>query len=233
MVRDGVVTPGTKYVRATRSLTSGSQLDIGLEALSGEFTPYVRIPLQVLADQPNWLVVVEDSTPPAQVQATLLTIAGAGTYTLNISTGSGSEATEPGTVDGVVKVSGQPAAREILVVERKLDGDWRVAGSGATDAAGDVTIDLDIVDGALFALGLDDFGIPFSPGLVVPVGRRIRPSVFSGVLYEITEAGVLPDAEPAWWPITTEGSRDLGTARAVAVRYFQPIGLGPFPAEAV
>ena len=78
---------------------------------------------------------------------------------------------------------------------------------------------------------LDDFGIPFSPGLAVEVGRRIRPSVFTGVLYQITEPGVLPATEPAWWPITSEGSRELGTARAEAVRYYRPLAHGPVTAE--
>ena len=88
-----------------------------------------------------------------------------------------------------------------------------------------------VVDGSLYALGLDDFGIPFSPGLTVEVGRRIRPSVFTGVLYRITEPGALPAAEPTWWPITSEGSRELGTARAEAVRYYRPLAHGPVTAE--
>lgn len=231
VLRDGVVTAGRKMVRVTRNIETASQLDLGQESAAGEFTPWVSILQQVLVDQPDWLVVVEDKTPPAKVHAQTLVMAAGGTYTINVLTGSGSEATQPGTVDAVVKVSGEPADREILVVERKLDGDWRVAGNGVTGPDGSVTLDLDYVDGALYALGLDDFGTPFAPNLVVAVGRRIRPSVFAGVLYEVTEAGVLPSTEPAWWPITTEGSRDLGTARAVAVRYFAPIGRGPFPAE--
>ena len=98
-------------------------------------------------------------------------------------------------------------------------------------ADGTVTVDLDVVDGSLYALGLDDFGIPFSPGLAVEVGRRIRPSVFTGVLYQVTEPGVLPATEPVWWPITSEGSRELGTARAEAVRYYRPLAHGPVTAE--
>jgi hypothetical protein len=130
-----------------------------------------------------------------------------------------------------VRVDGQPAAREVVVVERKLDGDWRLAGNGLTGPDGELSLDLDIVDGALYSLGLDDFGVPFSPGLSVPVGRRIRPSVFAGVLYEVTEAGTLPPSEPGWWPITVTESRELGTARAVAVRYYRPLAHGPINVE--
>lgn len=231
ILRDGVVSAGRKYLRASRSIQTSSRLDIGLEALDGELTPAVAIPRQVLADQPEWLLIVEDTSAPAKVHAQTLVIAAGGIYTINVITGSGSEVTQPGVMGAVVRVSGQPASREVLVVEKKLDGDWRVAGSGATDLDGMAVIDLGVVDGALYSVGLDDFGITFSSGLSVPVGRRIRPSVFAGVLYEVTEAGTLPASEPEWWPITVTESRDLGTARAVAVRYFRPLAHGPISVE--
>ncbi|MDP2444155.1 hypothetical protein [Pseudomonas sp.] len=231
VLRDGLVTPGVKFVRVVRNFNTSGQGEIALEALGGEFTPYVDVLLQELADHPDWVVYVEDSTPPARVYAQYLSIPGAGTYTLNVLTGSGGEATEPGAVGTLVRVDGLPAAREVLVVEKKLDGDWRVAGAGKSGDDGAVTVDLDVVDGALYALGLDDFGTPFSPGLTVGVGRRVRPSVFAGVLYEVTEAGTLPASEPEWWPITVTEARELGTARAVAVRYYQPLAHGPFPVE--
>ncbi|GAD62640.1 Uncharacterised protein [Aquipseudomonas alcaligenes] len=231
VLRDGLVTPGVKYVRVCRVFNTTGQGDIAQEALGGEFTPYVNVLRQELVDQPGWVVYAEDTTPPAKVHAQYLAIPGAGTYTLNILTGTGSEVTEPATVDALVRLDGMPAERDVLVVERKLDGEWRVAGSGTSAADGTVTVDLDVVDGSLYALGLDDFGIPFSPGLTVEVGRRIRPSVFTGVLYQITEPGALPAAEPTWWPITSEGSRELGTARAEAVRYYRPLAHGPVTAE--
>lgn len=231
ILRDGLVTPGVKYLRVCRSLNTSAQGEIALESLTGEFTPFVSILRQELADQPAWVVYAEDATPPAKVHAQYLAIPGAGTYTLNILTGTGSEVTEPATVDALFRLDGMPAERDVLVVERKLDGEWRVAGSGTSAADGTVTVDLDVVDGSLYALGLDDFGLPFSPGLAVEVGRRIRPSVFTGVLYQITEAGVLPATEPEWWPITIEGSRELGTARAEAVRYYRPLAHGPVTAE--
>jgi hypothetical protein len=233
ILRDGVVTLGVKYVRISRSFNAASMLNFGAAADDGEFTGYLKVSAQVLLDQQDWMLTVMDTTPPERVYAQKLSMPGSGTYTINILTGSGSEATDPGQVSALARVSGAPASREIVVVERKLDGDWRVAGNGATDAAGEIVLDVDVVGGALYALGLDDFGAPFTPGLSVPAGRRIRPSSFAGVLYEITEAGVLPAAEPEWWPITTEGSRELGTARAVAVRYFQPVGHGPITVEMI
>lgn len=233
VLRDGAVTPGRKYVRMSRNINAASRADAGLEALDGELTPQLRIPLQVLTDQPNWLVIVEDTTPPARAFAQTLEIVAAGVYTINISTGSGGEATDPALVDASVRVDRLPAVREVVVIERPATGEWRIAGRGQTDAAGLASIDLAVTGGRVFAMAVDDYGVAFSPGLVVTVGQRIRPSVFAGVLYEITEAGTLPATEPVWWPITVEDSRELGTGRAVARRYYRPLAHGPFPVELV
>jgi len=47
-------------------------------------------------------------------------------------------------------------------------------------------------------------------------------------------AGTLPATEPEWWPIDGDNTpRDLGTARAVAVRYYRPLAHGPVPVEMI
>ena len=204
VLRDGVVTSGAKRVRVIRGWGSGSRLEMGELAEDGEFTPWLSILAQELADQSEWAVIAIDDTPPRKAFTQYMAIPGEGTYTINISTGSGGGPTEPATLDARVRVDGLPASREVVVVERPPSGDWRVAGHGVADGAGVLALDLDVTEGSLYALGLDDFGLPFSPGLAVEVGRRIRPTVFTGVLYEITEAGVLPATEPTWWPITSE-----------------------------
>ncbi|MFO5941342.1 hypothetical protein ACLBSY_30860, partial [Pseudomonas aeruginosa] len=74
----------------------------------------------------------------------------------------------------------------------------------------------------------------FEPRLAVSLGQRVRPTIFSGWLYEVTEAGVLPAAEPGWWPIEGDNpSRQVGTARLQATRYYRPLSHGPFPVEAL
>ncbi|MDF5937502.1 hypothetical protein P4234_00140 [Pseudomonas aeruginosa] len=65
--------------------------------------------------------------------------------------------------------------------------------------------------GTTHAMGLDDWGAVFEPRLAVSLGQRVRPTIFSGWLYEVTEAGVLPAAEPEWWPIEGDNpSRQVG-----------------------
>ena len=86
--------------------------------------------------------------------------------------------------------------------------------------------------GRAFVIGVDDFGSEFAPGLAVEPGYRVRPTQFAGWLYQVTEAGTLPASEPVWWPAEGDNApRQLGTARAVAVRYYQPLAHGPVPVE--
>lgn len=232
VLRDGLVTANQKRVRVVRGWATGSQLDMAFHTVGdGEFTEWLDLPLQTLVDQGEWVVIGIDDADPRRTGVAYMQIGAGGTYLVNLTGGGGGEVTDPATVDAVVRVEKVPASRAVVVVERPPTGDWRVAGHGTSDSAGALTVDLAVTGGELYALGLDDFGVAFTGGLSVAVGQRVRPSVFAGVLYEVTEAGVLPAVEPAWWPITTEGTRDLGTARAEAVRYFHPIGLGPFPAE--
>ncbi len=234
VLRDGQVTPGVKHVRVVRSWDAMGQLCMSFATEGdGEFTESLTLPLQTLVDQGRWAVVGADDAQPPLSAAAYMDIAAAGTFTLNITSGSGGEVTDPALVDASVRVDRLPAAREVVVIERPATGEWRIAGRGQTDADGLASIDLAVTGGRVFAMAVDDYGVPFSPGLVVTVGQRIRPSVFAGVLYEITEAGTLPATEPAWWPITVEDSRELGTGRAIARRYYRPLAHGPFPVELV
>ena len=143
------------------------------------------------------------------------------------------------TVDARLKaaatVESAWASRETVIVERMDDGQWRVAGYGRTPNIGLGDIDLKVTtSGTVYAIALDDFGVTFVPGLAVAVGERVRPATFGGWVYEVTEAGELPAAEPQWWPAVGENpSRPLGTARAIAVRYFRPLAHGPVPVERI
>lgn len=159
----------------------------------------------------------------------------ANTFLFNVTEGSGGGG--PSTVDASIQfgaaVESQWKPREAVVVERMDDGQWRVAGAGRTAVDGFSVLDLKVTtSGTIYALGLDDYGTTFVPGSSVAVGDRVRPSVFTGWVYEITEPGQLPLGEPQWWAAQGENpSRPLGTARAIAVRYYLPQAFGPLPVE--
>ncbi|SDF22275.1 hypothetical protein [Phytopseudomonas seleniipraecipitans] len=135
----------------------------------------------------------------------------------------------------IATVEGTWASRETVIVERMDDGQWRVAGYGRTSEEGLASLDLKVTtSGTIYAIALDDYGVTFVPGLAVAIGDRVRPAAFTGWIYEVTEPGALPAAEPEWWPAIGENpSRPLGTARAVAVRYFRPLAHGPVPVERI
>lgn len=184
----------------------------------------------------GWLVVAVDETPAARAAATFVQVDSDVTVTLDLNDGSGSGGGgDPATLAVSARVEKLPAQRDVVVVERAVDGVWRVAGSGMTDVAGTVQLDLRVTASArVYAMAADDYGIPFQADLTAQVGQRIRPTQYTGWVYEITQAGQLPSVEPAWWAAVGENpSQPLGTARAVARRYFQPIAHGPVPVEVI
>ncbi|PJI50807.1 MAG: hypothetical protein CTR55_00475 [Pseudomonas sp.] len=152
----------------------------------------------------------------------------------NLTEGNGGGlVTRPATIPIGARVDDQREIREVVVVERQADGQWRVAGAGSTAPETLVDLELEVTDaGTWYALGMDDWGEVFEAGQAVTVGHRVRPTLMEGWLYEVTQAGNLPASEPEWWPILGENPpRLIGTARLQAVRYYQPLGLGPVPVE--
>lgn len=236
LLREGEVTPGVKYLRFYygRDALGEAPMVFWAEEGSREFTQAYTVDLATMLERGEWLVMGSDDALPRRIRAAYLTLSESGTYTFNITSGEGGgQQGDPGRVSGLVRVERLPANREIVLVERPADGEWRLAGYGPTPG-GSGDIDVRVVGGDVYALGLDDYGVVFVPDLVVQAGQRIRPTQYAGWLYEITDAGQLPSTEPEWWAADGENpSRPLGNARAVARRYFQPIAHGPVPVEVI
>ncbi|MEP9321494.1 hypothetical protein ABKS89_30405 [Pseudomonas sp. LABIM340] len=230
VLREGEVSAGEKRVLFFRSFAQVGQVSIAFETVGGEFTRYESIQQQTLNDQGEWLVIGYDDTAPRKIRAAYLTIGAAGTYTFNITSGDGGASGDRAALSARVRVEGAAVAREVLVVEKPSSGQWRVAGYGPVND-GDGTIDVRVTDGDCYAIGLDEWGVDFAPSLPVTEGQVVRPSVFLGWVYRITQTGVLPAVEPEWWDDSLEGPQQLGTARAVVRRYYQPIAHGPLRIE--
>lgn len=146
--------------------------------------------------------------------------------------GGSTESTDLATAPVVIRVNKQPAVREVLAVEKRTDGTWRFAGSTLISKTGD--LELQVTGGEVYAIGVDDFGIPYQAGLDLELGQTVRPTLFQGWLYECTEVGQLPGTEPTWWSEEGENPpRLVGTARLQAVRYYQPIAHGPIHYELI
>ncbi|HDV4146375.1 TPA: hypothetical protein RH931_006511, partial [Pseudomonas aeruginosa] len=63
----------------------------------------------------------------------------------DLTEGSGGrDPTDPAKVRAVVTVDGGAASRQVVVIERKLDGEWRVAGVGQTAESGRAEIALEV-----------------------------------------------------------------------------------------
>lgn len=237
LLRDGEVTAGDKFLTLYRSYSEvgAGREQIAFSTQDGEYTRTLPLGLAAMLAQGEWFALGIDDALPRRVRAVYLSLTESATITCNITSGEGGggQQGDPGQVSGLVRVERLPANREIVLVERPADGEWRLAGHGPTpDGSG--SIDVRVVGGDVYAIGVDDYGVVFVPDLAVQVGQRIRPIQYAGWLYEITDAGQLPSAEPEWWAAVGENpSRPLGTARAVARRYYQPIAHGPVPVEVI
>ncbi|MNF88432.1 hypothetical protein D3C84_709270 [compost metagenome] len=128
-----------------------------------------------------------------------------------------------------VRVEGLPAARTIVVVERQPDGLWRVCGSGQSNSGGlgEVVVEANPAS-EIYAVAVDNWGTPWRTSMSVAFGDTVRPSQFAGLLYQVTQAGVLPAEEPEW-PSLGAGPQPVGTAVIETVRYWQPIAHVPVP----
>lgn len=159
------------------------------------------------------------------------------TFLFNISEGAGESqvSTVPATLDVAASVGGSLENRLVAVAELMDDGQWRIAGYGHTTPEGPNVLDLEVTtSGRCFAICLDDFGRTFVPRLPVAVGDRVRPTIYRGWVYRVTEAGNLPETEPLWWPAIGDNvPRLIGTTRVQAVRYYQPLAHGPVPVKLI
>lgn len=237
LLREGEQSTGKRTLYFYRSWGSLSRLVMVFEdegSGSGLATQTFRVPIAELLAQGEWVAVGVDDNPPRKSRAIYLTLTESALLPFNITQGEGgSVGGDPATLAARVRVSGVDAAREVVAIERPADGLWRVAGQGVT-VAGILSMELQVTGGQVFAVALDDFGVQYQPNLDVTVGQTIRPTVYAGWLYRITEAGTLPATEPEWWPIDGDNApRELGTARAVAVRYYRPLAHGPVPVEMI
>lgn len=184
----------------------------------------------------EWFFNVRDTEPPRAGILRWPTITGNQILRFDLSTGDSSGGGgDEGTIDAVVTVSGVPASRDLVIVEQDANGDWRVVGFTKTNADGMAKVEVKVLpDTKVYGMATDDYGIVYAPNLAVVEGQRLRPTVFAGWLYEVTQAGQLPSVEPDWWPASdVNPSRLVGTVWLKAVRYYQPVAHGPVPAEFV
>ncbi len=224
--RDGAQTSSLKYAQL---LNADLQSFAFFAALNGKTASNTVLASAV--DGGDWLLLARDPAAPRRVAARYPAISGDTTLTIDFTEGSAAGGL-PALLTARVQVDDLPAQREVLAVEQQTDGEWRIAGHARTETGGDVMLDLRVTGaGRVYAVGLDDWGTLYQPNLPVAVGDTVRPPLFQGWLYRVTQAGQLPATEPSWWDDSLTGPQPLGTARAEVVRYYRPLAHGPIPVE--
>lgn len=142
---------------------------------------------------------------------------------------------DPAFLDGLVEEihpmlgTVQPVVgSEVVVFERRAGG-YVAMGSAFTNAMGEFRAETEVYGGGdVFAFAADFPGVVWMPGLDLGLGARVRPPISNGYVYEIITAGVAGSTEPAWWADQGDGTEGyIGSARAKAKPYYQPVGHGP------
>lgn len=226
--RDGV--PSVDYLVTLQSVLSGHVL-----AYYSPDSPATQWFMRAAVYQEVIATAYEFSSPRLGITRWPTISETANSFLFNVTEGEGGGG--PSTVDARVDVSAAvdsiPSVRQVAIVERMDDGQWRVAGYGYSEAGVFKSLDLKVTtSGTLYAIGMDDYGKMFVPGAALVVGERVRPTAFAGWVYEVTEAGALPSVEPEWWAADGENaSRLVGTARLQAKRYYRPLAHGPIKVE--
>jgi len=155
----------------------------------------------------------------------------------------GQGVTQTSKVSGVVQVNATPAGRAVRAfgynpTAHDLDSEpvnlSKSLGHSVSDPeTGEYTIDLlDGYGGDVFVVAFDEYGLPFSSGLVLSVGQRVHPTTPNGYIYECDGAGTLPTDEPVW-SIDTETSQLHGTASLIARPFYRPVVHGPIVPEVI
>lgn len=226
LTRDGGQTSTLKRARLVDASTMVQQAEFTVrDGIQAE-----QVFLASAVDR-QWLLLALDEQPPARAAARYPAISEDVTFNIDLNDGSGSGGGVPAELAATVRVDGVPANRDVVALERVPSGEWRVAGYGAT-VDGDLDMDLRVAgSGQVYVVAMDAWGTVFQPSLNVAEGDLIRPTVFMGWIYQVTQAGQLPAVEPSWWDDSLQGPQPLGTARAEVHRYYPPQGRGPIPVE--
>jgi len=133
-----------------------------------------------------------------------------------------------GTLSATVRVEDLPASRRVVAIELPANGEWRVCGTGASNADGIAVLPISgLPTSRIYAVAIDEWGWPFVPNMAVNYGDVIRPTQFVGWMYQVTQPGVLPVTEPDWWNSMAGIPQPVGTAMMQAIRHYQPIAHGP------
>ena len=186
----------------------------------------------IYEEQPFFLLVYAEGKPffSTEVMPDNVVV-----YNIAISTqGGAAPAGDPATISGKVERvfdnQAIPAARQLVAVEHRPDGSWKISGAVVSDAeSGAYTLEVLTEGGATYVLALDDYGLPFTANAEVKQGAVIHPSIANGFIYRVEVGGTLPDIEPLWWIDTgTTHTKTLqGGVTLRAMAFYRPLAHGP------
>jgi len=123
-----------------------------------------------------------------------------------------------GRILGTVRIDGNPAQRDVVVVSAQTEGAAVLAAAASSASTGAYDISWSAYTGPVLAMLLDDLGSEWAPDTLYQQGSVIYPRAWNGWQYECVSGGTGSTDEPPWW--AGEGvTATIGTATFKARQY--------------
>ena len=236
---------GADELRADKAIVAGAwylpPADNGYVYQAGTAGRVTTVAGVVFNDQPVTISGIVFTPRPVykavlSERASVLRDGAAQTIVLDNSGGGGPVIEgDPAYLDGLVEqvhpMLGTVQAlanSEVFAFERR-GAEFVAMGSAFSNSQGEFRVETDIYGGGdVFAFAADFPGVTWQAGMALSLGDKVRPTQNNGYVYEIITAGVAGASEPAWWADQGDGTEGyIGSARAKAKPYYQPVGHGP------
>ncbi|AMO56116.1 hypothetical protein GZ77_04715 [Endozoicomonas montiporae] len=132
-------------------------------------------------------------------------------------------------VSGTIYENDSPSEKDVLACTWETG---ELLARSRSNSAGDYHLIWDNYDKEVLVVALDDWGAEWQPDTLYQTGDIIRPTYFTGYVYECTVSGTSNSAEPQWW-IEAEEQQAVGTAQFKVKPFNRPLAHAPVTPELV
>ena len=132
-------------------------------------------------------------------------------------------------VSGTIREADQPVEKDVIACTWDTG---KLLARTRSDSAGNYQLTWESYDKEVLVVALDDWGSVWQPDTLYQTGDIIRPTTFTGYVYECTVSGTSDSDEPPWWTEPDE-QKGIGTAQFKVKPFNRPLAHAPVMPELV
>ncbi|AMO58271.1 hypothetical protein GZ77_21320 [Endozoicomonas montiporae] len=126
-------------------------------------------------------------------------------------------------VSGTIYEDGIPSEKDVIACTWETG---ELLARGRSNSVGDYQLIWDTYDKEVLVVAVDDWGTQWQPDTLYQTGDIIRPTTFTGYVYECTVSGTSDSNEPQWW-IEPDEQQGTGTAQFKVKPFNRPLAHAP------